>query len=296
MLSKELQEEIAKIIIKDYEGVKTKSDLEETVAMQQLLYGRLVDLVLEELGQKVEGKNILDVGCGFGGTVLELNELHAKAYGLDVDKEKVKIAKKIAKQKKVENTFVVSSGESIPFRSNVFDVAFSIYVLEHASNPHKVLLEKVRVLKPNGLLYIRTVNYASPKTAKREPHYLFFLPTMPKFLAKIYVSLRGRNPTFIKNINFLTPRVIRNTLRNHVTSYRDLGEERIINHIQNPDKIGLEHRIARKILMILRLIKLSFIPCKLVRLMPFYFTIRVIAEKEEHMDVTAKHDEDIEKT
>lgn len=102
MLSKELQEDIAKIIIKDYEGVKTKSDLEETVAMQQLLYGRHVDLVLEELGQKVEGKNILDVGCGFGGTVLELNELHAKAYGLDVDKEKVKIANKIAKQKKLK--------------------------------------------------------------------------------------------------------------------------------------------------------------------------------------------------
>ena len=102
MLSKELQEEIAKIIIKDYEGVKTKSGLEETVAMQQLLYGRHVDLVLKELGQKVEGKNILDVGCGFGGTVLELNELHTKAYGLDVDKEKVKIANKIAKQKKLK--------------------------------------------------------------------------------------------------------------------------------------------------------------------------------------------------
>jgi SAM-dependent methyltransferase len=184
-------------------------------------------------------------------------------------------------KKKVENTFVVSSGESIPFRSNVFDVAFSIYVLEHASNPHKVLLEKVRVLKPNGLLYIRTVNYASPKTAKREPHYLFFLPTMPKFLAKIYVGLRGRNPTFIKNINFLTPRVIRNTLRNHVTSYRDLGEERIIGRIQNPERIALNHPVARKILMILKRIKLSFVACEIVRSIPIYTPIRIIAKKKE---------------
>ena len=210
------------------------------------------------------------------------SELHAKAYGLDVDKVKVKIANQIAKAKNIENTFVVSSGESIPFRNNFFDVTFSIYVLEHTSNPYKVLLEKVRVLKPNGLLYIRTVNYASPKTAKREPHYLFFLPTMPKFLAKIYVSLRGRNPTFIKNINFLTPRVIRNTLRNHVTSYRDLGEERIIGRIQNPERIALNHPVARKILMILKRIKLSFVACEIVRSIPIYTTtIRIIAKKKE---------------
>jgi ubiquinone/menaquinone biosynthesis C-methylase UbiE len=279
VLSKELREEIAKIITKDYEGVKTKSDLEETVATQQLLYGRHVDLVLQELGQKLEGKNILDVGCGFGGTVLELRELHAKAYGLDVDKEKVKIANKIAKAKNIENAFVVSSGESIPFRNNVFDVTFSIYVLEHTSNPYKVLLEKVRVLKPNGLLYICTVNYASPIEMKRESHYLFFLPTLPKFLAKIYVSLRGRNPRFIENINFLIPRMIRNTLRNHFTSYRDLGEERIIDRIQNPEGIALNHPIARKIFVILKRMRLSFIPCKIVKLFPIYTPLRIVAKK-----------------
>jgi hypothetical protein len=42
--------------------------------------------------------------------------------------------------------------------------------------------------------------------------------------------------------------------------------------------------------------KLSFIPCKLVRLIPFYFTIRVIAEKEGDTDIAAKNDEDVEKT
>jgi ubiquinone/menaquinone biosynthesis C-methylase UbiE len=293
VLSKELQEEIAKIVIKDYEGVKTKSDLEKTVATQQLLYGRHVDLVLQELGQKVEGKNILDVGCGFGGTVLELNELHTKAYGLDVDKEKVKIANKIAKQKNVENTFVVSGGESIPFRNNVFDFVISVYALEHVQDPSKVVSEMIRVLRPHGILYIYTANYLYP----REEHYRVFIPPMmPKFLAKTYLRLRGRNPKLIEGINYMTLGMIRKLLKNRVASYKNAVEDRIIDHIKNPNGISLEHRVARKILMTLRVMKLSFILCKFVRVIPFYFTIRVIAEKEGDTDIAAKNDEDIEKT
>ena len=292
MLSRELREEIAKKVIKDSKGLKTKRDLEKTIMTLQLNYGDHVDALLMELGHDVfQNKRVLEVGCGFGGTVLGLQKLNAETHGLDIDKEKIRIATAIAKEKcGADSGFLVCAGESICFADNFFDFVISIYALEHVQDPSKVISEMIRVLRPGGILYIHTANYLYP----REAHYrVFMLPMMPKFLAKIYLRLRGRDPKFIEEINYITPGRIRKLLRNRVASYRNVAEDRIINHIQNPDGIGLEHCIARKILMTLRSMKLSFIPCKLIRLLPLYFTIKVIAEKEAtpgyHSKVQSEH-------
>jgi SAM-dependent methyltransferase len=50
-------------------------------------------------------------------------------------------------------TDVVSIGEKLPFKSNVFDAVFSLVVLEHVKNPFECAKEITRVLKPGGTLY-----------------------------------------------------------------------------------------------------------------------------------------------
>jgi len=50
-------------------------------------------------------------------------------------------------------TDVLGVGESLPFKSNVFDAVFSLAVLEHVKNPFECANEIARVLKPGGVLY-----------------------------------------------------------------------------------------------------------------------------------------------
>jgi SAM-dependent methyltransferase len=50
-------------------------------------------------------------------------------------------------------TDVIGVGESLPFKDDSFDAAFSLAVLEHVADPFACANEIVRVLKPGGAVY-----------------------------------------------------------------------------------------------------------------------------------------------
>jgi SAM-dependent methyltransferase len=51
--------------------------------------------------------------------------------------------------------FVQSSATDLPFRDNAFDAVWSVWVLEHVSNPERALNEIRRVVKNNGYILLR---------------------------------------------------------------------------------------------------------------------------------------------
>jgi SAM-dependent methyltransferase len=50
-------------------------------------------------------------------------------------------------------TDVLAANEELPFADNIFDVVFSLSVLEHVAEPWQAAREIIRVLKPGGTLY-----------------------------------------------------------------------------------------------------------------------------------------------
>jgi len=64
------------------------------------------------------------------------------------------------KVKLVHNQFCDLNGP-IPFEDNSFDVVFSTEVIEHLYNPHNLVNEAWRVLKPGGMFFITTPNVHS---------------------------------------------------------------------------------------------------------------------------------------
>ena len=64
------------------------------------------------------------------------------------------------KKKKIKNiTFLITKKNRLPFKNNYFDFVTMIHVIGHLIEPSKVLDELLRVLKPDGVIYITTPNY-----------------------------------------------------------------------------------------------------------------------------------------
>jgi SAM-dependent methyltransferase len=81
--------------------------------------------------------------------------------------------------------------------------------LEHVKDTVKVIKESLRVLKKGGYIQFVVPNYGS----FWEGHYgILWLPNLPKPLAKIYVSLLGRNPTYLDSLNLINQSYLKKIL------------------------------------------------------------------------------------
>ena len=54
--------------------------------------------------------------------------------------------------------YVEGDAYHMPFRKESFDVVVALDLLEHVSDPEKIMSEMTRVLRPGGLLFFHTVN------------------------------------------------------------------------------------------------------------------------------------------
>ncbi len=101
---------------------------------------------------------ILDYGCGTGGTSKELQKF-GKVTCLDSSKEALKFCKK----RGLKNLclFNLDKSKKLPFKNNTFDAITVLDTLEHIDADVKTLAELNRILKRGGLLAITVPAYMS---------------------------------------------------------------------------------------------------------------------------------------
>lgn len=104
-----------------------------------------------ELIDPVEGKIVLDLGCGSGKSSVILAKKGAQVNAIDISKISIDYARKRAQVNHVEDkiVFEIGSVEKLKFDSNSFDLVFGIGLLHHV-NIQLVAHEIFRVLKNNG--------------------------------------------------------------------------------------------------------------------------------------------------
>jgi 2-polyprenyl-3-methyl-5-hydroxy-6-metoxy-1,4-benzoquinol methylase len=148
----------------------------------------------------VQGKKILDGGCGSGQYVKALLQSGADAYGIEYDEEKMA-------QFGLENPVWASrvqagNLETMEFETGSFDVVLMNEVLEHVPNEFLALREIHRVLKSNGYLIIFSPNRLYPfethgvcikKSGCQLPIYVLGIPYIPLPLGERIFDYVARN-------------------------------------------------------------------------------------------------------
>ncbi len=113
------------------------------------------NLLISKLGHLSKNSSILDVGCGYGRSLIELeNQNYTNLYGIDYSETMISIAKTKLSGKV---TLSVSEARSLGYKSNFFDVVLLFAILNCITKPTedaKVLKESLRVLRPGGYLLI----------------------------------------------------------------------------------------------------------------------------------------------
>ncbi|HNX68431.1 MAG TPA: class I SAM-dependent methyltransferase [Candidatus Omnitrophota bacterium] len=103
---------------------------------------------LESMGP-IQGKKILDLGCGAGEAAVYFALQGAQVEGCDVAEELLVLAKQLALNYGVAPQFSVASSSALPYPDGHFDFVFGNGVLHHVDLP-ATAREVRRVLKPGG--------------------------------------------------------------------------------------------------------------------------------------------------
>ena len=118
-----------------------------------------IEKIIENISQiDLQGKKILDLGCGTGQLtkiILESSPDDYSLSGIDVSGEDIVILNKTVSDKRLttqEGTFY-----KIPYQDNHFDIVVSNHVIQYAEDVESVFKEVERVLKENGIFIFSTV-------------------------------------------------------------------------------------------------------------------------------------------
>lgn len=96
---------------------------------------------------------ILDIGCGGGEFLMQLKEVgFSDLSGADIERY-TDLSKNNIDFQSVDFCY-----EKLPWKDGTFDLITSWEVFEHLENPHFVIREIVRVLKPGGIVVISMPN------------------------------------------------------------------------------------------------------------------------------------------
>jgi ubiquinone/menaquinone biosynthesis C-methylase UbiE len=119
-------------------------------------------LASEELSRQVclaghiqNNQKVLDVGCGFGGTIAHINENYQgmELVGVNLDERQLVRARDIVKPI-ANNTIAFKQGNAcaLPLPDASFDVVLAVECIFHFPDREQFFKEAFRVLKPGGYL------------------------------------------------------------------------------------------------------------------------------------------------
>lgn len=115
---------------------------------------RLEQQALLDMLGTLDGKRVLDAGCGDGAFSLLLARRGAEVTGLDSDPAMIAAARKRVEIQRFPAQFVEGTVVRLPFPDATFDCVLAVTVLCFVDDTAPAMAEMGRILRPGGRLVI----------------------------------------------------------------------------------------------------------------------------------------------
>jgi SAM-dependent methyltransferase len=105
---------------------------------------------------EVEGKDVIELGCGTAYFSAWLARLGARPVGVDITPAQLDTARQLQREAGLEFPLLEANAEEVPLPDSSFDLALSEYGASIWCDPYKWIPEAARLLRPGGeLLFLR---------------------------------------------------------------------------------------------------------------------------------------------
>ena len=139
----------------------------------------------------LEGKKVVDVGCGGGILAESIAQAGADTTGIDLSEKALKIAELHALEVGANLTYRSISAEALADeQSEQYDVVTCMEMLEHVPDPASVVRACAKLCKPGGTLFFSTLN--------RNPKSYLFAIIGAEYLLKLLPKGTHEYAKFIK--------------------------------------------------------------------------------------------------
>lgn len=129
---------------------------------QQRLNGRLLDLA-----ELADGQTVLDVGCGFGGTLAAVDGpwRQMSLIGLNIDPRQLEVCASLRPAAGNTMHWLVADACALPLADASVDRLLCFEAMFHFASRRRFFAEAARVLVPGGLLVASDIELALPDEA-----------------------------------------------------------------------------------------------------------------------------------
>lgn len=136
-----------------------ESEFKPLHAINPLRLGWITDLV-----GTLEGKRIVDVGCGGGILAESMARNGAQVTGIDLAEKSLTVARLHGLESGVKVDYQTVSAEDLAAREPAgFDVVTCMEMLEHVPDPGSIIQACATLVKPGGWVFFSTLN-RNPKS------------------------------------------------------------------------------------------------------------------------------------
>lgn len=119
---------------------------------------------IEQLSGGLEGKRVVDVGCGGGILAESMAARGARVTGIDLAEKALQVARLHQLESGVQVDYRLVAAESLAEEApDAFDVVTCMEMLEHVPDPVSILSACTRMVKPGGWVFLSTLN-RNPKS------------------------------------------------------------------------------------------------------------------------------------
>ena len=177
----------------------------------------------------LQGKRVLDFGCGGGILSEALADSGAQVVGIDLAAAVLEAARAHRGDKAID--YIHASGADLVARGESFDVITCMEMLEHVADPAAILRDIHALLRPGGLVFLSTVNRTLPARLGAICAAEYLLNLVPKGTHQYDWFIRPAELTRMVRRAGLTPLAISGMAYNPLTRSARLSRRTAINYL-----------------------------------------------------------------